>query len=120
MLTIEFSSLETAAILILPMRVSLFAFVEVEFSLCLFLQDKEPMPLWQMGTILVDSVIKTEALLLNSPPAWKIAHVLRGWSSPRLLSTYETERRTFALDLIEFDKKLAQMMNRGDASEYAK
>ncbi|KAG1778840.1 FAD binding domain-containing protein [Suillus placidus] len=36
--------------------------------------------------------------------AWKIALVIRGWADMSLLSTYESERRKFALDLIAFDK----------------
>ncbi|KAG2102149.1 FAD binding domain-containing protein [Suillus cothurnatus] len=36
--------------------------------------------------------------------AWKIALVVRGWADMPLLSTYESERRKFALDLIAFDK----------------
>ncbi|KAG1848096.1 FAD binding domain-containing protein [Suillus subalutaceus] len=36
--------------------------------------------------------------------AWKIAQVVRGWADMPLLSTYESERRNFALDLIAFDK----------------
>ncbi|KAG1819056.1 FAD binding domain-containing protein [Suillus subaureus] len=36
--------------------------------------------------------------------AWKIALVARGWADISLLSTYESERRQFALDLIAFDK----------------
>jgi phenol 2-monooxygenase len=36
--------------------------------------------------------------------AWKIALVVHGWADMLLLSTYESERRKFALDLIAFDK----------------
>jgi phenol 2-monooxygenase len=36
--------------------------------------------------------------------AWKIALVVRGWADMPLLSTYESERRKFALDLIAFYK----------------
>jgi phenol 2-monooxygenase (NADPH) len=50
--------------------------------------------------------------------AWKIAHVLRGWASPKLLDTYEVERRAYAQGLIEFDKNLVKLMNVGDASKY--
>jgi len=50
--------------------------------------------------------------------AWKLAHVLRGWSSPSLLTTYEVERRDYALALIAFDRNLAKMMNEGNASKY--
>ncbi|EJU03739.1 hypothetical protein DACRYDRAFT_21209 [Dacryopinax primogenitus] len=43
--------------------------------------------------------------------AWKLAHVLRGWASPDLLKTYELERRKYARDLINFDKKLADLFS---------
>ncbi|KAI0333895.1 hypothetical protein GY45DRAFT_1271162 [Cubamyces sp. BRFM 1775] len=42
--------------------------------------------------------------------AWKLAYVLRGWANMSLLDTYETERRKFAVDLIEFDHKWATMI----------
>ncbi|KAF8555666.1 hypothetical protein OG21DRAFT_1438471 [Imleria badia] len=41
--------------------------------------------------------------------AWKLTQVIRGWSSPSLLKTYEQERRRFAQDLINFDKEFATM-----------
>ncbi|EIW83427.1 hypothetical protein CONPUDRAFT_164379 [Coniophora puteana RWD-64-598 SS2] len=37
--------------------------------------------------------------------AWKLVHVLRGWAGLSLLKSYELERRKFAQELIEFDKK---------------
>jgi len=43
--------------------------------------------------------------------AWKLIHVLRGWASPKLLKTYELERKKFAQDLISFDRKLADMFS---------
>ncbi|KAI9464683.1 FAD binding domain-containing protein [Boletus coccyginus] len=43
--------------------------------------------------------------------AWKIAQVLRGWSSPSLLKTYEHERRKYAQDLINFDKGFAALFS---------
>lgn len=43
--------------------------------------------------------------------AWKIAHVLRGWADQSLLSTYEIERRKFAQDLINFDRKFATLFS---------
>jgi len=43
--------------------------------------------------------------------AWKLAHVLRGWASPELLKTYEFERRKYARDLINFDKRLADLFS---------
>jgi phenol 2-monooxygenase (NADPH) len=56
--------------------------------------------------------------LITDFVAWKIAHVLKGWASTKLLDTYEVERRTYAQELIQFDKNLAKMMNEGDASRY--
>ncbi|KAF5334575.1 hypothetical protein D9758_018362 [Tetrapyrgos nigripes] len=41
--------------------------------------------------------------------AWKLTYVLRKWANPKLLDTYEMERRQFALDLIFFDKKYVAM-----------
>jgi hypothetical protein len=83
---------------------------------------KEPMQVWLTGIISVsdvssflDSVSSREA---HDALAWKIAHVLRGWGSSKLLSTYEVERRAYAQSLIAFDKRLAKMMNEGDASKY--
>ncbi|KAF8555665.1 hypothetical protein OG21DRAFT_1483710 [Imleria badia] len=43
--------------------------------------------------------------------AWKLAQVLRGWSSSSLLKTYEHERRQFAQDLINFDKEFATLFS---------
>ncbi|KDQ19599.1 hypothetical protein BOTBODRAFT_28168 [Botryobasidium botryosum FD-172 SS1] len=43
--------------------------------------------------------------------AWKLVHVLRGWADPSLLRTYEFERRKFAQDLIDFDKKFAALFS---------
>ncbi|KZV82212.1 thioredoxin-like protein [Exidia glandulosa HHB12029] len=43
--------------------------------------------------------------------SWKIAHVLRGWSDISLLKTYEFERRKYAQDLINFDKKFAALFS---------
>ncbi|TRM68033.1 FAD binding domain-containing protein [Schizophyllum amplum] len=42
---------------------------------------------------------------------WKLAHVIRGTAHPGLLRTYETERRAYAQDLIDFDKKFAGMFS---------
>ncbi|TFK71665.1 hypothetical protein BDN72DRAFT_427817 [Pluteus cervinus] len=41
--------------------------------------------------------------------AWKLAQVIRGWADMTLLETYELERRKYARDLIEFDKKFAKL-----------
>ncbi|CDO68377.1 hypothetical protein BN946_scf184815.g24 [Trametes cinnabarina] len=43
--------------------------------------------------------------------AWKLAHVLRGWSDLSLLKTYEFERRKYAQDLIDFDKKFSKLFS---------
>ncbi|KAI9464679.1 FAD binding domain-containing protein [Boletus coccyginus] len=43
--------------------------------------------------------------------AWKLAQVLRGWSNPSLLKTYEHERRKYAQDLINFDKEFATLFS---------
>ncbi|KZP01519.1 hypothetical protein CALVIDRAFT_508087 [Calocera viscosa TUFC12733] len=49
--------------------------------------------------------------------SWKIAHVLRGWADLDILRTYEFERKKFAHDLINFDKKLASMFSEKAMSE---
>ncbi|KAI0333887.1 hypothetical protein GY45DRAFT_1243820 [Cubamyces sp. BRFM 1775] len=41
--------------------------------------------------------------------AWKMVYVLKGWGATSLLRTYESERRKFAQDLIEFDKKWSKL-----------
>ncbi|KAI6094993.1 FAD binding domain-containing protein [Pisolithus sp. B1] len=43
--------------------------------------------------------------------AWKIAQVLRGWANPSILKTYESERRKYAQDLIDFDKRYAALFS---------
>ena len=59
--------------------------------------------------------------------AWKLAHVLRGWADLSLLKTvspplhirvvthvrvqYELERRKYAQDLINFDKKFSKLFS---------
>ncbi|KAI0794575.1 FAD binding domain-containing protein [Fomes fomentarius] len=43
--------------------------------------------------------------------AWKLTHVLRGWSDLSLLKTYEFERRKYAQDLINFDKKFSKLFS---------
>jgi len=42
---------------------------------------------------------------------WKLASVIKGLSLPGILSTYESERRDVALELIEFDRKLVPLMS---------
>ncbi|PIL30436.1 hypothetical protein GSI_07623 [Ganoderma sinense ZZ0214-1] len=43
--------------------------------------------------------------------AWKMVYVLRGWSPLSILETYESERRKFAQDLIEFDKRWSKLVS---------
>ncbi|RDB15363.1 Phenol 2-monooxygenase [Hypsizygus marmoreus] len=43
--------------------------------------------------------------------AWKLAHVIRGWADLSLLRTYELERRTYAQNLINFDKQFARLFS---------
>jgi 2-polyprenyl-6-methoxyphenol hydroxylase-like FAD-dependent oxidoreductase len=40
---------------------------------------------------------------------WKLASVIRGRCSPKILHTYSNERRTIAKELIDFDRKFAKM-----------
>jgi phenol 2-monooxygenase len=42
---------------------------------------------------------------------WKLASVLRGQSSPRILHTYSDERHGIATELIDFDRKWAKMFS---------
>ncbi len=42
---------------------------------------------------------------------WKLAAVIRGQSSPRILNTYSAERRDIAAELIDFDRKFAKMFS---------
>ncbi|CAE6432681.1 unnamed protein product [Rhizoctonia solani] len=42
--------------------------------------------------------------------AWKLVHVLRGWANPQILDTYERERRQYACELIEFDRRLSKLL----------
>lgn len=41
---------------------------------------------------------------------WKMAHVLQGKAQPRLLHTYETERRKVAQHLIDADRELSKLV----------
>ncbi|EJC99941.1 uncharacterized protein FOMMEDRAFT_22425 [Fomitiporia mediterranea MF3/22] len=43
--------------------------------------------------------------------AWKLAYVLRGWADRGLLQTYEFERRKYAQDLIDFDRKWSKLFS---------
>ncbi|WP_286238626.1 FAD-dependent monooxygenase [Neptuniibacter halophilus] len=55
---------------------------------------------------------------------WKLASVLQGKSHPKLLSTYGTERRKVAQQLIDADRELSKLVatrpTAGDESEQAK
>ncbi|KAI6011133.1 FAD binding domain-containing protein [Pisolithus marmoratus] len=42
---------------------------------------------------------------------WKMVQVLRGWANPSILRTYESERRKYAQDLIDFDKQYAALFS---------
>ena len=42
---------------------------------------------------------------------WKLASVLRGRCSPRILQTYSDERQAIAKELIDFDRKWAKMFS---------
>jgi phenol 2-monooxygenase (NADPH) len=55
----------------------------------------------------------SEIPITQLPPiiAWKLTHVLRGWANLSLLKTYEFERRKFAQDLIDFDRKFAKLFS---------
>lgn len=43
--------------------------------------------------------------------AWKLAMVIKGLAHPTILKTYELERRMYAKQLIEFDKKWAKLFS---------
>ncbi|MCI7550823.1 MAG: FAD-dependent monooxygenase [Arcanobacterium sp.] len=49
--------------------------------------------------------------------AWKLAQVLRGYSSPSLLATYNTERQPVAQDLIDFDLEWSGRMAASDEGD---
>jgi len=55
---------------------------------------------------------------------WKMAAVIQGKSDPKLLSTYSTERRKVAHQLIDADRELSKLVatrpNAGDDSEKAR
>jgi phenol 2-monooxygenase len=48
---------------------------------------------------------------------WKLASVLGGRASPRILQTYSEERRAVAEELIDFDRVFAKMMGSAPKSE---
>ncbi|ANB11884.1 hypothetical protein AWJ20_109 [Sugiyamaella lignohabitans] len=43
--------------------------------------------------------------------AWKIAHIVKGVADPAILDTYESERKTIAQNLIDFDAKLSKLFS---------
>ncbi|CAE6361809.1 unnamed protein product [Rhizoctonia solani] len=43
--------------------------------------------------------------------SWKLVHVLKGWATRDLLNTYESERRGFAVKLIELHERIAEFMS---------
>ena len=43
--------------------------------------------------------------------AWKLALVIKGLAHPNILKTYESERRNYAKQLIEFDRKFAKLFS---------
>ncbi|CAE6464650.1 hypothetical protein ACGC1H_006039 [Rhizoctonia solani] len=43
--------------------------------------------------------------------SWKLVHVLKGWATPDLLRTYESERRDFAVQLIDLHARIAEIMS---------
>jgi phenol 2-monooxygenase len=51
--------------------------------------------------------------------AWKLALTTRGLASPALLSTYESERRQIAQQLLDFDFEHANAFHDGDAEKLA-
>ncbi|KAG9313144.1 putative monooxygenase [Chiua virens] len=57
-----------------------------------------------------DTICYTEQNL-TSMTAWKLALVIRGWANMSLLSTYESERRKYAQDLIAFDKTFSTLFS---------
>jgi phenol 2-monooxygenase (NADPH) len=42
---------------------------------------------------------------------WKLAAVIQGRCSPRILHTYSAERQTFARELIDFDREIAKLFS---------
>ncbi|KAG8742962.1 hypothetical protein FRC10_000584 [Ceratobasidium sp. 414] len=43
--------------------------------------------------------------------SWKLVHVLKGWADPKILRTYELERRAFATDLIHLHERIGEAMS---------
>ncbi|KAJ6009156.1 hypothetical protein N7499_000890 [Penicillium canescens] len=42
---------------------------------------------------------------------WKLAHVVKGYSDPAILKTYQSERRKIAQDLIAFDHRFSRLFS---------
>lgn len=42
---------------------------------------------------------------------WKLALVIKGIAKPSILSTYQSERRRVAQDLIDFDHRLSRLFS---------
>ncbi|CAE6477828.1 unnamed protein product [Rhizoctonia solani] len=43
--------------------------------------------------------------------SWKLVHVLKGWATSDILRTYESERRDFAVQLIDLHVRIAEVMS---------
>ncbi|KAI4118906.1 MAG: hypothetical protein LQ338_007343 [Usnochroma carphineum] len=43
--------------------------------------------------------------------AWKLAGVIKGWFDPKILGTYESERRPAAVEIIKLDKSISSLMS---------
>lgn len=50
---------------------------------------------------------------------WKLALVIKGIAKPSILKTYESERRTVAKELIEFDQKFSRLWSKPPAKDAA-
>ncbi|KAF5388934.1 hypothetical protein D9757_005110 [Collybiopsis confluens] len=81
-------------------RVGPYFWPETHVIHILLKQVKEQMYLWEMHII-------------------SLAWVLRGWSDDSLLDTYEIERRSLAIQLIEFDKAISASLDGCEASTYS-
>lgn len=55
----------------------------------------------------------TPGKVLITQLAWKIGYVVRGWAKPSILTTYEEERRPHSLEMIDFDRKIFRLFERG-------
>ncbi|KAH7338233.1 FAD binding domain-containing protein [Rhizoctonia solani] len=43
--------------------------------------------------------------------SWKLVHVLKCWATPDILHTYESERRDFAVQLMDLHARIAEVMS---------